>query len=137
MRKDGLHTFSKCPGVEVGTEDFVGTVGEIGDTPVAYEGDELPGVGGPHVCAEGLGGVDTGLAFDVDQHELIGATSEDCEGLSMTEGGVNLIAGEAHNLIAQGAKSFARAYVENGGLGTIGTWDAGFHVARLWSSGME
>lgn len=118
--EDSVDAFDEGPGVELGAEDLVGTVGEDGDAPVADEGDELAGMSGPDGGAEGLGVVDAGDPLDVNQDEGVGARGEEGESLGGAERGVDFVAGDAEDLIAQGAKHVALAEVEDGGLGSGG-----------------
>ena len=106
--------FDEGGGVELGAEDFVGAVGEDGDAPVAEEGDELVVMRGLDFGAEPLGGVDALFAFDVDEYEVERLCFEEDNSLGVGEGGVYEEAGEAQDLVAEGAKNLAAADVEDG-----------------------
>ncbi len=87
-------------GVELRADDLVRAVGEDGDAPVADEGYELIGVGGFDLGAEGLGDMDAGLAFYVDEDEVVWAAIENYDRLGVAQGGVDIVAIEAEDLIA-------------------------------------
>jgi hypothetical protein len=122
VREHGAYAFYEGFGVEFGAQDLVGAVGEDGYSPVADEGYELAGVGGFDVGAEGFGVVDSGFAFYVDEDEVVGCGQEQGEAFGVVEAGVYLVAGEAEDLIAEGTKHLAAAYVEYGGLVIVGAF---------------
>jgi hypothetical protein len=60
----------ECFGIKLGAEDFVGAVRVDGNTPVAHKCDKLFLLGGLDLGAKPLGLVNTGVAFDINQHEI-------------------------------------------------------------------
>ena len=71
--------------------------------------------------------MDAFLAFYVDEDEVVGRGIEEVEGFGGAEGGVDFVAGEAEDLVAEGSDRLAAADVEDGGLVVVGA----FHLAFL------
>jgi hypothetical protein len=108
-----LYAVDEGLGVELGAEDFVGAVGLDGYAPVADEGDPLLVLRGLDLGAEMLCVLDCAVAFYVDQDEIVLAAPEHREAFGEGEGGVNVEAGGAQDLIAQGAKHLPAADVQD------------------------
>ena len=105
---------TKAAGVEFGAEDLVGAVSQDGNAPVADEGDELPVVRGLDLRAETLRFMQNGLCFHVDQNQVPWFGAELFKALSKAGRGFDHVAGDAQNLIPDGAQNLSLAKVQNG-----------------------
>jgi hypothetical protein len=100
-------------GVELCPQDLVRTVGENGDTPVAYEGDKLAGMRRADQGAERLGLVNSGLTFYVNQDEIVWPSLKEGEAFEMIETGVYLEVGETKDLVSKRTKHLAATDVKD------------------------
>src|SRR5262249_7796858 len=113
---DGTDAFGEGGGVELGADDLVGAVGEVGDAPVADEGDELLGLRGFDLGADMLGTFDAAVAFDIDQYKVVVPAPEHRETFFVGERRVDFEALEAKDVIAQGPDGIAGTDVKDGAL---------------------
>ena len=87
-------------GVEFRTDNLIGTVALKRDAMVADVGDPLIGYRLLDRVAEKLGVCYTIRSLDVDEDKVIGSRRKHLQGLGDTERGVNLVPGNAEDLVA-------------------------------------
>jgi hypothetical protein len=87
---------------------------------------------GPDLTAEGFCVVDSGLTFDVDEYEVVFAFREHGQAFDVVESGLDVEAGETENLIAEGAKHLATAYMEDCGFGGLGVLHFASEILPIW-----
>lgn len=88
-------------GIKLGSEDLVGAVGKDGNSPVADEGDQLAVAHGFNLGAEALGGGNRFFTFNIEQNQVGWVGAEEFESRSVLTGGLDGVAGEAQDLVAE------------------------------------